>query len=59
MICWLFGKSKSKRGNKDMNLVIDINNPIILCYLNSFGVNTVLKLVVEKMISMSSNLSML
>jgi hypothetical protein len=36
MICWLFGKSESKRGKKEMNLVKDINNPMLMCYVNNF-----------------------
>jgi len=40
MICWLFGKSESKRGKKKMNLVKDINNPMLLCYLKKINENT-------------------
>ena len=36
MICWLFGKSESKREKKEMNLVKDINNPMLMCYSNNF-----------------------
>jgi len=38
MICWFFGKSESEseRGKKDVSLVNDINNSMLLCYLNNF-----------------------
>jgi len=36
MICWLFGKSESKRGKKEINLIKDINNPMLICYLSNF-----------------------
>jgi len=36
MICWLFDKSESERGKKEMTLVNDINNPMLLCYLNNY-----------------------